>query len=481
MELPVEKNDTSEQSAEIVVPLDYRLAHLNIDPSAVYPKLTATSIARILDLDSVQVNREIRKHEIDGEIQYEEQNGGQYNFYPQYTVELIREERRWAEWYRSLPIRMHTSQIAEAVGRSYGWTAKTLAELYPDVKQRRNGHRSRFYPKTAVKSLRERTLATTPDESWHTIPRLMDETGRNRDWVVNRLAMTPLKPEMRRHPVSGRDYPYYPPESLETLQEIAESSAKAGGEWLTASAIKVLLNSSRAWVGSRLERFVEYAEPRLDDMGVERVHYPPEVVSVLRQELEDKSSYERSGDWVTISKLRVQLGMSAVTVLRMMEGMEIEEEERLDGKNRLKPHYSPETQTLLAAKALAEYKQYPKANGWMTLSAAQRYILRPRPWIADQLIRMGIEPVTRIDTGGRPADHYSPETIEQIKVLGDSLDPGDMVSLSEIVERVGRSMTWVTSRLKDMNIKSEKRFSRGSNSLRDHYPSAIIQRLIEMQ
>ncbi len=258
--------------------------------------------------------------------------------------------------YRNLPVKVNVTQIAEALGRSYGWTAKTLAALYPSVDKQREGHRSRLYPRTSVIKLRNIILATPLDEDWPTLPRLVEFTGRSREWVLNRIAVTAIRPEMRRQSVTGREFPHYPPDTYDVLKEALGQAAAPAGDWLTAYAIAEIIGKSYNWVAKRLEdAYGSTGELRLDDKSVERLHYPPSTLEALRKDLTELEAYGQGGDWKTISALNKELGVHRATLAKIMSTIEIESEERLDLRGRPKVHFSPSTQVLLAQKVFEMY------------------------------------------------------------------------------------------------------------------------------
>lgn len=213
-------------------------------------------------------------------------------------------------------------------------------------------------------------------------------------------------------------------------------------------------------------------------MGVERIHYPPVTVQLLKDELEQLNSHEVAGDWATISTLEARLGMHAVTLTRLMEKIEVESEMRLDLKGRTKLHFSPETQTRLAEKALEIYG-YPDAGDWVTFTVAQKIIGRSAGWIRAQFEENGISSEIRLDKSRHPLEHFDIEVINQIKELGDTLDAGSMLSTDDIAERLQKSKVWVIPRLAKTKISPEKRFSRFGKFI-DHYPESIIEDLMNI-
>ncbi|NCO10428.1 hypothetical protein GW930_00775 [Candidatus Saccharibacteria bacterium] len=470
------ESEQSSRPENTKIPLEFRLAHLGIDIASVYPKVTAQQIADTLGVDSNLVRRPLKKYDIETETLFHDRLQTYHEYYPQYILELIREEKDWREWYLTLPERMNTRQVAEAVGRSYGWTMKTLAEMYPGVRQQEHGHRSRLYPKSSVKKLRDITFATPPDENWPTLPRLVEFTGRDREWVLNRISQTTIQPEVRRQVITGREFLYYPPDSFDALKEAMEQRAGFGGDWLTASAIGRTLGRSDKWIKKRLEEtFSDEGETRIDDMGVERTHYPPSTVNALRDEIAETETYEQAGDWATISTLERNMGMHAVTLAKLMQQIEVESETRLDLKGRLKEHFSPSTQELLAAKVLEIYG-YPEAGDWVTFSKAQKIIGRSAGWIHQQFQEHSVVPETRLDSSRRPGDHYDIAAIRMIKEYADTLDAGSMLSVNDIIDITKRSRTWVVSQLKSIGAQPERRFNARGHFV-DHYHEAVIDEM----
>lgn len=469
----------SVESQEVEIPLSFRLAHLGIDTASVYPKLTAQQIADILGIDSNLVRRPLKKFDIETERMLHERQQEYFDYYPQYALDLIREERAWREWYLSFPQTVNANQVAEAIGRSYGWTAKTLSSLYPNAPRQKHGHKSRLYPRISIQKLRDVTFATPPDENWPTIPRLVEFTGHDRTWVLNRLSQTSIRPELRRQAITGREFPHYPPDTFDVLQDYMDVLPPPAGNWLTAHAIEGLLGKSGNWVSKRLEdSYLSSGEPRLDDMGVERIHYPPTTVELLKSELEQLKSHESANDWATISTMEMRLGMHAVTLTKLMEQIEVESEIRLDLKGRLKLHFSPETQIRLAEKAMEVYG-YPDAGNWVTFSVAQKIIGRSAGWVRAQFDERGIVSEIRLDKSRHPLEHFDIEVIEQIKEIADTLSAGSMLSIDDIVEKTQKSRTWVIVRLEKLKIVPERRFSRFGKFI-DHYPESVINALSDV-
>lgn len=359
-------------------PLDYRLAHLGIDISLSEPKLTPGAIAQRLDLESIQVRRILQRFNVESEYLPLQNEGSQelHEHYPVYAVKFVQEERAWREWFLTLPDKMNTNQIAEAVGRSYGWTEKTLKELYPR-KRRQPDQRSFMYPRDVVKRLREIIFSTPPDEDWYTVLALAKLVGKERSWILSKLESTSIQPEPRRQTATGRNFPHYPPETLSVLLDSARETPKPAGDWLTANALETATGKSRNWVHKRLsQQFSEIGELRLDDMLAERIHYPTSVLETMRQEIAELADYSEAEDWVPLSSLRHSLGVHAVTLTRMMKQIDVETETRIDKKGRLKPHFSPRTQQQLA-KLVLDRLSHPEAGGWLTFTEVQKRIGRP--------------------------------------------------------------------------------------------------------
>ncbi|MEO8691650.1 MAG: hypothetical protein ABI397_02585 [Candidatus Saccharimonas sp.] len=463
---------------QIQIPLAYRLAHLGIDTLSTRPSMTAGAVAKELDTDWNSIKRKVIKYRIEPEAPSDAT--GQYvgiEHYPAYVVDLFREERAWYDWYLTLPNRMNTNQIAEAVGRSYGWTKNTVSELYPNIRPQETGHQSYLYPRVAVRTLRDMTMATPPGENWPTMPRLLEFTGHDRDWVLNRLARTTIRPETRREAVTGRDFPHYPPDTFEVLQEFMEQLVEPAGDWLTTNAISVILERSVNWVARHLEAsYLDTGEPRLDDMGVERMHYPPSTLLALKSELAQLQSHESAGDWATMTTLEKRLGLRAVTLAKIMQTIGVETEERLDKKGIPRTHFSPGTQIQLAAKALELYG-YPEADGWLAFTVAQKIIDKPADWIYKQLRRRGVTPELRLDKGHRVVGHLDPEVVQEIKEFGDTLNAKSRVSVSDIMEITGKSNLWVTRRLEILNAASKNRFSKNNRYVK-HYSKSVIAKIL---
>ncbi len=325
------------------IPLDYRLAHLGINPQMTGEPQTAEKIGEEIGTNAKWIHRLMVRFGVVPKLDAHPQNNLEdVKFYPAFATELAREEYEWRQHYLLLPSRMNANQISEEVGRSYGWTTKTLNGLYPNPPRQRSSYKSLTYPRIAVQHLRDLTIATPPDENWHTLGKLKEITGFDREWIEKVLNKAGLKPEERRAVLTGRELLHYPPEAEEILREAAERRAPPAGNWLTVQTIEDLLSKSHPWVQSRIDKyFSNLGELRQDDNKVERVHYPGNVLSALQEELDIINVTPEAKDWSTISALESELGKHALTLKKLLEKDALRPRMRLNKKGYISPHYSP--------------------------------------------------------------------------------------------------------------------------------------------
>lgn len=441
--------------------------------------VSLTALSELIGRDDGWIQRRMRDAGIEPEMRRSAITGLINIYYPQTALDLIAVLRE--ESYPPAGDWLTVGRMSKMLGKSPLWIENRITEEMRECSEVRLDDAlkpSTHYPPDFFEELMvlRGVFDQIPEAGdWVTVKYLARETGQDHEWIKRRLAESNLYAEWRRVPAAVREYRHYAPESLDVIRQAIMAREPEADGWLTLYAIGGLIPKSEKWIKRRLDRYRDQAELRKDSQGVARIHYSPEVVIALQAELDELFENPQAGEWVTISTLEKKLGMHAVTISRIMEQIEVESETRLDLKGRPKQHFSPATQMRLAEKAMELYG-YPDADGWLSFSRVMAYVARSESWIRSELERRSIVPEKRLDRSRHPVDHYDPELIHEVKVFGDSLEAGDMVSVKDITRILQRSLLWVKPRLEALGAQPEKRFSQ-SGHLTDHFPRHIIDDL----
>jgi hypothetical protein len=326
------------------VPLENRIAHLglNIEPIAAW--LTPTAIAESIGSHTRWVKSTSERFGITPNEELAPDGRGLVTRYPPLTLELMQDEWQWWQNYLQLDKRLSSNRIAEFVGRSLGWTNKTLEELDVKPTRMKTSYKALVYPRQVVRTLREINLSTPLDDGWYTLRGLVEQSGQDREWIERQLTKANVPGETRRSALTGRLFIYYPPEACEIINSAIDERPPAGGEWRTAEAMASLIPRSESWIKLRIKkRYHEFAEMRQDDHAVGRLHYPPFVVDELLAEAKELESFPAADGYLTSSALARKVGKSTLWVMNRIPKLDIEPEQRRDLKDRIQYHYPPDT------------------------------------------------------------------------------------------------------------------------------------------
>ncbi len=268
-------------------------------------------------------------------------NNKVWSCYPVGTLTLLREihEQRKAE--RELPKFMSVGEIADALGKSYGWTTEAIKRHGFRVSkyERRRAFRTQLYAKQVYRILREEVQANPVAETGYNLTQLVELTGFDREWIENRFAEANIWPKLRQSPLTGKVLRFYDEDVADFLR--SRPQHPPAGAWLVADTIEKLLGKSTNWTRKRLARadIQALAEIRLDPHLVPRLHYPPEVVKLLKKEIAQNDSYPFAGELLTLSGLAKAAGCSQGWAKKQLQLMKEPGELRRDKKGRVSPHY----------------------------------------------------------------------------------------------------------------------------------------------
>ncbi len=314
--------------------------------------LPAGVLAKRLGTYQKRIYREVAELGIKPEIAMYE--GRKLLCYPVGTLTILRVVIEQKREELSLPAFMSVQEIADALGKSYGWTLKAIKKhgFQAGKYEQRRAFRATLYRKSeAYRTLRDEVRAKPVAESGLNLAHLVELTGFDRDWIVNRLREANIQPALRWSPLTGKTLGFYD-ESIVELLHAAPQYPEAAS-WLTADAIEKLVGKSSNWTRARLHRpnMQARAEVRLDPHRVPRLHYPAKMIDILRAEIASAEKYPQAGDWLLIYQIAKQLGRSTLWVQNRLKLLGITGELRRDGKGRAKDHYPPSTGARLLREA----------------------------------------------------------------------------------------------------------------------------------
>ncbi len=321
------------------------------------------------------------------------------------------DEPEWQGVYDSLEEHITIDKMWKVVGKSRGWVERRIEALgiTPAIHQTRTGHPDNpLYAKEVALFLKREADANPLDNGWVNLRQLEQITGQDREWIANRLQEANIVPESRCSSLSGHTLDFYPPESAELIQNAADERPELAADWLTEEGLTNGLQKSLAWVRNRLAQYKALAEDRRDEHGVTRVHYPPHVFAELEQVKNFEQSLPDAGDYLTFYNLVSAIGRSALLVANRIEELGIKHELRRGGRNRITPHFPPES--------VGDIKGLIEKQESSDLITTTQIAVKTKKTIADvrqRLKELGIEAVEIKRAGnGSFKEHYSPDCIE---------------------------------------------------------------------
>jgi len=312
-------------------------------------------------------------------------------------------------------------ELADRLGRSYGWTKKTLdlLQIKPLRYEQRRAFKAAIYGPNSLERLRDQ-LAPDSDD-WYNLNQLVDHTKLYREWIERRLKEAGVVPERRQSALTGRPSYFYPPNALQVLKRCATNVA--AGDWLTTTALAALTGKSLNWTDRQLTQpdLLSLREERLDDQRVPRWHYPPRVLAVLKVRLDQSEGYPEAGNYLTLSVVADMVGRHPETVRRQLNRLEIVAEERRDKKSRVAHHYPPE----LVDQLRLHFGSRIKAGTWMTVEQIAKLLQVPREVILRRLAGISTRPERREMAATKRVEvHYSPQAVRKLRrsLLDDPYD-----------------------------------------------------------
>lgn len=333
--------DPEAQQHKSVIPLEARMSFINRTEVNLEWVNTKTIAADIGTYDR-WVYRAVRELGIQSETKMVD--GVELAAYPHWTIDILRDELHWREHLRELPDELTVSDMAESLGRSFGWTQKRLEEI--EAKPVRKSGPAK-YGKRFLKELRHVSMAVPLDEGWYNLRQIVELTGQDREWIERRILEAGYEPMERRSALTGKIHDYFPRKVLDVVTSAMVERAAAAGEWMTINGMAKRLGRNDKWVNVRINAYIEAGEMRQDDMGVTRAHYPPSVFHDLSAESEHLKQLPERGDYLNVHEVARLAGHGTAWAEKILTQLSIEPELRKDGKGRAQRSYPPSTVQLL--------------------------------------------------------------------------------------------------------------------------------------
>lgn len=381
--------DPESEEAKSGIPLEARMSFIDrAQSNTVW--INAKAIAEDIGIYDRWVYRTVKDLGIQSEIKVTD--GVEIAMYPPWTVDVLREELHWREHLKELPDELSIGEMAESLGRSYGWTQKTLDTSEQQPIRKRGPVK---YSKQALKELRHISMAVPLDDGWYNLRQLVELTGQDREWIERRLVDAGYGPSERRSALTGRVHDHFPPQSLSAVTNAMAERAAAAGEWMTVLGIAKRIGRNEKWVKARVGGYQELSQMRQDDMGVTRTHYPPSVLEALETESERNRLLPERGDYLNIHEVARLAGHATEWAEKKLASLGIEPELRKDGKGRAQLCYPPSTVQLLI-----DYERENPGRGGENISetiwdvviaiGSLRSQIRLKQSVKEELIRSGV-------------------------------------------------------------------------------------------
>jgi hypothetical protein len=286
------------------------------------------------------------------EAEWDYFNGISIPHYPSYAVEVLREEMQSQQEMDKTSELVTNHAISKITGRSTGWIQKKLDDLgYEPV--RTEDYRSetvrtrRLYDRNALVEIRDLSMSMTRAFGRMTISQIEHATGVSHKRIKKILAEHGIHPLHRRDKDNGLTVMTYPPEAVDVIEKDVQERPRFGGDWLTKNAIAGALGKTFGWVSRHIGDYQHLAEERQDDSGRTKPHYPPQVLDILRQKIDELKTLKEKGDYLTVHDISLALDKNWRWVKDGLRELAIKAETRLDNAGTPRKHYPPEVLKIL--------------------------------------------------------------------------------------------------------------------------------------
>jgi hypothetical protein len=180
------------------------------------------------------------------------------------------------------------TEMAERLQRHELWIRNRLFSGDSEVLGLdRSGKTTSYFDQTVLQRLQNIVERTVDSDGWLTLPMICQKVKKDREWVTARLDQMSAPSDYRRFAHSGRVDLCFPPDVLPLLNAQAKEIRRAPRSWRTLQRLHLDLGMSSNWIRPRLKLITSkqslMKEQMLDEQGVERTHYHPDVFNRLKQ------------------------------------------------------------------------------------------------------------------------------------------------------------------------------------------------------
>ena len=240
---------------------------------------------------------------------------------------------------------LSTRDLSDGVEVDYSWVVRRLFDLSSPGEIRQSGVRGEptvhFPPESLDELRRMKEEITTPPTLGEefTVAELARKLGRHPFWVEKQLLLKGIEPTYRMHK-SHRVLAYYSASDLEALRG-EDERYKPLGRRVTIPTIAHSVGMDREWVIDRLQEMgVEGELGEHPNFRRVYVSYPRNILTQLQRLVETREN--PSDGWMTENALVDMLGRSHNWVRRRIARYQPAGEMRIDERESLRKHYSPE-------------------------------------------------------------------------------------------------------------------------------------------
>lgn len=239
---------------------------------------------------------------------------------------------------------------------------------------------------------------------------IVEILGRERPWVLSWAADIGSFPTLQIMD-SERQVLSYETGVLYQLRHVILSVLPANG-WLTAGQIAQDINLKRERVVALLKKYEIDGEWRWHSDGREVMHYPPEVVDIIKSE---RRSYPPAGDWLPIKTMALRLGKDWDWVAARVK--DFEATKKLDSNGKPNNYYNPSVFESLKEEA----NRLEHAQTFLGVRGLALALGKSTSWVSRRLPYIQVKSEEQLDRGNRSYVHYHPDAVEALLSLPNDI------------------------------------------------------------
>jgi hypothetical protein len=249
--------------------------------------------------------------------------------------------------------------------------------------------------------------------------------------------------------------------------------------WLNLNNISDKLGVTYIWILRRIYKIPNIGEFRIQDRNRVLLCFPEEIVNQLEKQLYQE--YDPNHEY-NIAYMAEKIGRHSLWIKKQIKKMNIEPLIRRDSVGKVTRFYPQSVLDIL----YIESNKFENGEGLMTVPMLAKSIGKDREWVISTIAKLNIEGVYRRfekkGRRGRTYICYPKDTLATLETqTRDCLPPeNNWYTLHGLVQILNKSQSWVSKRVKKMDIKPQNRLdTRGA--LRLHYPPEVYEKLQQLK